>query len=119
MPEEEQSGSPFDILFDLLEQLLLPNWTDLIALLPWVLIAIVVVYLIHTARQWRKAGAINRPRVAPRLAGGAPPPGVHMPGPSRWPFVAPIGAAILLFSFVLTGDSGLPFNPLLLGLGLA
>jgi plastocyanin len=106
------------MLFDLLEQLLLPNWTDLIALLPWVLIALVVGYLAHTAWQWRKAGERNRSRVPRRLAGGAPPPGVHMPGPSRWPFVAPIGGALILFALVLAGDGGLPFNPILMGLGL-
>jgi hypothetical protein len=101
MPETEPQETIIDQLFHLLEQLILPNWSDLIALLPWVLIAIIVLYAVHTARQWRKASAINRPRVPPRLAGGAPPPGVHMPGPSRWPFVVPIGAALLLFAFAL------------------
>ncbi len=119
MPETEQpSESIIDAFFQLLEQLLLPNWSDLIALLPWVLIVLIVGYLAHTALQWRKAGQRNRSRVPPRLAGGAPPPGIHMPGPSRWPFVVPIGAALLLFALVFSGGNGLPFNPLLLGLGL-
>ncbi len=101
MPEEEPQNI-IDQLFQLLSQLLLPNWSDLILLLPWVLIALVIVWLLFTAWQWRRAGDINRSRVPPPLRGGAPPPGVHMPGPSRWPFVVPIGAALLLFSFVLT-----------------
>ena len=118
MPEPEQpSEGIIDIFFNLLEQLLLPNWSDLIALLPWVLIVLVLAYLAHTALQWRRAGERTRPRVAPRLAGGAPPPGVHMPGPSRWPFVVPIGAALLLFAVALPGE-GVPFNPLFLALGL-
>jgi len=119
MEEPEQQESIIDLLFNLLEQLLLPNWSDLIALLPWVLIGLIVLFVAHTAWQWRRAGAINRPRVPPPLAGGAPPPGVHLPGPSRWPFVVPIGAALLLFSLALptrddAGEMVLPFNvPLL------
>lgn len=115
MEEEAQQESIIDMLFSLLEQLLLPDWSDLIALLPWVLIGLIVLFALFTAWQWRRAGARNRPRVAPRLHGGAPPPGVHLPGPSRWPFVVPIGAALLLFAIALPArdDSGaviLPFN---------
>jgi plastocyanin len=122
MPEQE-SQSIIDQLFHLLEQLLLPNWTDLIALIPWVLIALVIGWLLFTARQWQRAGSVNRPRVAPRLAGGAPPPGVHLPGPSRWPFVVPIGAFLLLLAFALAprheaGNATLPFQPLLFGIGM-
>jgi len=122
MPETE-SENIIDQLFRLLQQFLLPDWSDLIELLPWVLLALVFGYVAHTAWQWRKAAELNRPRVPRRLAAGAPPPGVHMPGPSRWPFVVPIGAALLLFSFALppkdaAGNTLLPFNLPLLGLGL-
>jgi plastocyanin len=96
-----EGESVIDMLFRLLEQLLIPNWSDLFALLPWVLIVLVAVWLVFTALQWQRAGARNRSRV-PRRISGAPPPGVHMPGPSRWPFVVPIGVALVLFSFVLT-----------------
>jgi hypothetical protein len=96
-----EGESIIDMLFRLLEQLLIPNWTDLIALLPWVLIVLVAGWLAFTALQWQRAGTRNRSRV-PRRVSGAPPPGVHMPGPSRWPFVVPIGAALVLFSFALT-----------------
>jgi plastocyanin len=95
-----EGQSIIDMLFELLGQLLIPNWSNLILLLPWVLVVLVAVFLVYTAWQWRGAGARNRPRVAPRVA-GAPPVGVHMPGPSRWPFVVPIGAALLLFSLAL------------------
>jgi len=122
MPETE-SENLIDQFFRLLQQLLLPDWSDLIELLPWVLLALVAGYVAHTAWQWRKAGELNRSRVPPRLAAGAPPPGVHMPGPSRWPFVVPIGAALLLFAFALPardagGNTTFPFNLPLLGLGL-
>ena len=115
MEQEQEQQDIIDLLFSFLEQLILPNWSDLIALLPWVLIVIVVVWLIFTAWQWRRAGARNQPRVMRPLPGGAPPPGVHLPGPSRWPFVVPIGTALLLFAFALparddTGATVLPFN---------
>lgn len=97
-----EGESIIDMLFRLLEQLLIPDWNDLIALLPWVLIVLVALWLVFTALQWRRAGARNRSRV-PRKVAGAPPPGVHMPGPSRWPFVVPFGVALVLFSLVLTG----------------
>jgi plastocyanin len=97
-----EGESIIDMLFRLLEQLLIPNWSDLIALLPWVLIVLVAAWLVFTVLQWQRAGARNRSRV-PRRAAGAPPPGVHMPGPSRWPFVVPFGVALVLFSLVLTG----------------
>src|SRR3954467_5395074 len=109
--------------FQFLQQLILPNWSDLIALLPWVLIAIVIAGLLWLALAWMRTSDRNRSRGAKPLGGGAPPPGVHMPGPSRWPFVAPIGAALLLFAFALPpkdapGNATGPFNIQLLALGL-
>jgi plastocyanin len=95
-----EGQSIIDMLFELLGQLLIPNWSNLILLLPWVLAVLVALFLVYTAWQWQRAGTRNRSRVPRRLA-GAPPPGVHMPGPSRWPFVVPIGAALLLFSLAL------------------
>lgn len=57
------------------------------------------------------------------MAPGSPPPGVHMPGPSRWPFVVPIGAALLLASLVLVprdahNNPTEPVNALLFVIGL-
>jgi plastocyanin len=109
--------------FQFLQQLILPNWPDLIPLLPWVLIAILILSLAALAWTWARASARTRSRVPKPLNGGAPPPGVHMPGPSRWPFVAPIGAAILLFAFALPpkdaqGNATAPFNLQFLALGL-
>src|SRR5512141_2918759 len=96
-----EGQSIIDMLFQLLGQLLIPNWSNLILLLPWVPVVLVALFLVYTVWQWGRSGARNRSRVAPRVAGAAPV-GVHMPGPSRWPFVVPIGAALLLFSLVLT-----------------
>jgi plastocyanin len=123
MEQQSEPQGIIDQLFGLLEQLLLPNWGDLIALLPWVLVAIVLLFLAMTAWEWRRTLSRNRSRVPRPLAGGAPPPGVHMPGPSRWPFVVPIGAALLLFGLVLpdrdaAGNPLSPINLPLFSLGL-
>lgn len=125
MPAEE--GERFDLigsLFQLLEQLLLPAWDDLIAYVPLLLIGLMVLTFAWLAWKWRGAAARNQARVPRPLASGAPPPGAHVGAPSRWPFVVPIGAALLLFGLVLPerdaqGGVALPFNPLLVLLGLA
>src|SRR3954454_14566562 len=116
-------GDLINAIFQFLQQLILPNWPDLIALLPWVLVAIVILGLLGLALAWMRTGRRNRSRVPKPLPGGAPPPGVHMPGPSRWPFVAPIGAALLLFAFALppkdaSGNATAPFNIQILIVGL-
>ncbi len=120
---DQQGQTIVDLFFNLLSQLILPNWPDLIALVPWALVALILVFAAWVAWQWRRAAGRNASRVPRPLAGGAAPAGIHMPGPSRWPFVVPIGAALILFGLVLAprdsaGHQVLPFNPLLLGLGL-
>ncbi|CAN5170343.1 hypothetical protein BH24CHL7_BH24CHL7_07490 [soil metagenome] len=121
--EQEQQPDLVGQFFDLLSQVVMPDWVGLIALLPLLFIGLVVLYLAHTAWQWRRAGACKRLRVPTRLAAGAPPAGIHLPGPSRWPFVVPIGAALLLFAFALPardeqGNVTSPFNMALLSAGL-
>ena len=116
-------GDVINQFFQMLQQVILPNWPDLIPLLPWVLVAFVIVALAGLAWVWVGTMGRNRSRVPKPLAGGAPPPGVHLPGPSRWPFVAPIGAALLLFSIVLppknaAGDTIGLFNFWLFLLGI-
>lgn len=98
---ETEQPDLFEQFFDFLSQIVMPDWAGLIALIPLVFIVLVVLYLLHTWWQWRKAGRRTSPRVPRPLPAGAPPPGVHMPGPSKWPFVVPIGGALLLLSLVL------------------
>jgi plastocyanin len=122
MPEE-QPENIIDQFWHVVQQLLLPNWSDLILLLPWVLMGLVLLWLVFTAFQWRSAAKINRSRVPPRLAGGSPPAGIHLPGPSRWPFVVPIGVVFLLFALALPprdaqGNPTATFNTALLVIGL-
>ena len=87
--------------FQFLSQIILPNWSNLIQLVPWVLVAIMLAVLLGIAYAWMRTMSRTASRVPRPLPGGAPPAGIHLPGPSRWPFVAPIGAALLLFSLVL------------------
>ncbi|MDP8904368.1 MAG: hypothetical protein M3N29_03475, partial [Chloroflexota bacterium] len=49
--------------------------------------------------------------VPERPAPAEPPPGVHMPGPSPWPFFAPIGLTVIFFGLIL--------SPILIVIGLA
>jgi hypothetical protein len=119
---EAENPGLIEQLLELIEQLVMPNWPDLIALLPIVLIVLIGGYLLYLGYvAWRTAGR-TRPRVAPRLAGGEPPAGVHLPGPSRWPFVLPIGGTLILFALLIQPPDeagGLPLNVPLLLLGLA
>ncbi len=117
MTEEEPARDPFTQFLDLLGPLLSPDWDSLILLLPFAMIGLVLLILGYMALNWRRSAGVNRSRV-PRKRPGQPPPDVHMPGPSPWPFVAPIGGTLILVSLIFAGD-GLPVNPLLFGLGLA
>lgn len=102
---------------DLLQQVVAPVWNDLIPFLPLLMIGLVLLVLAWMARIWRRSMAKNRSRVPPRRP-GLPPPGVHLPGPSPWPFVAPIGMALVVLSLVFAGG-GLPVNLPLFLAGLA
>src|SRR6187397_2863325 len=93
---EESQPDLFQQLLALLAAIIMPVWNDLIGLIPIVLVVLVVIYLIYTLWQWRRNAARNRPRLIPRYAGSAPP-GVHLPGPSRWVAVVPVSIALIFF----------------------
>jgi plastocyanin len=107
-------------ILDWLTPLITPSWNDLIPIIPLALVGLVFAVLALLAWRWMATASINRSRVRPRIRAAAPPPGVHLPGPSKWPFVVPIGAALLLAGLVFTpqddaGNSTSPVNlPLLL-----
>jgi plastocyanin len=103
---------------NILSQVITPNWNDLLQYMPLLFIGLIVLSIAAVLRSWRRNAEINRPRVPLPAMGGAPPPGVHLPGPSPWPFVLPIGA-LLIFVSVALPAAGLPVNPALLVLGLA
>ncbi|MEO7117676.1 MAG: hypothetical protein ABIZ34_01755, partial [Candidatus Limnocylindrales bacterium] len=114
MPESKDLWTQF---LDLISQVVTPSWNDLIPLLPFPIVLIVLLVIINMIRSWMKAGALNSSRV-PAKRSPLPPEGIHLPGPSIWPFVAPVGGFLILLSLVFPGF-GLPINPLLFGAGLA
>jgi hypothetical protein len=120
---EHEQPDLVEQLLEFIYQLISPEWPDLIALMPVVFLVILGLFLAGIAYVWFRAGSRNRPRVPRPLAAGAPPPGIHMPGPSKWPFVLPIGGTLILFAFVLpprdeAGQITFPLNLPLFGLGM-
>ena len=87
-------------LIRLSEQVVVPDWGALIALIPVGLAGIVFLYLTWTGYRFATAGPVRRGvRRLPPVA----PPGVHMPGPSFAPFLAAVGAFMLLFGMFAGG----------------
>lgn len=84
-----------------LAQVITPDWNDVIGWLPSLLTALLVLILLMLLGRWALNARLNRSRVPHRLRVAAPPPGVHMPGPSRWPFILPIGAFLIGLSLAV------------------
>jgi plastocyanin len=105
---------------DLLSQVLTPAWNDLLQYMPLLLLGLTGLLFLALMRSWRSNGALNRSRVPRPLTSGPPPAGIHLPGPSVWPFVLPIGGMLVLFSLAVPA-AGFPVNPvfLVLGAGIA
>src|SRR3970040_704001 len=89
---------------DWLAQVILPDWNDVITWIPALLMGLVGVLLLLGLAAWGGGRAGNRPRLIGRVREGAPPPGTPLPGPSKWPFVIPVGAVVLFASLVLHPD---------------
>jgi plastocyanin len=98
-------------------QLVTPLWNTLIQYIPVVMVALVAVTLLAIARLWVGNTALNRPRVPARVSSGPTPAGVHLPGPSIWPFFLPIAGFFLLLSLAIH-PAGTFINPLFLGIGV-
>ena len=95
-------------ILDLMARFITPDWGALVALIPVAIMAMVVLFIAWLL--WRVT------RLGPKRRGKGkvkplPPPGVHMPGPTRAPLFGAVGVALLLF--------GLVFGGLLLALGFA
>ncbi|HEX5466171.1 MAG TPA: cupredoxin domain-containing protein [Candidatus Limnocylindrales bacterium] len=94
---------PWDTLWNdvlaWLGQVITPDWNDVIGWLPSLTFILLVLFFLDLAHRWRAERSRNASRLpAPRKP--APPAGVHIPGGSLWPFLLPIGAAVLLFGLV-------------------
>src|SRR3712207_1231494 len=94
---EGQGPDAWTQILDFLSRIIIPDWGGLVALIPLALLALAILGIGLTLFRWWATAGMNRSRVAPRIEAGVPPPGVHLPGPSRWPFVLPIGATFVLF----------------------
>lgn len=85
---------------DFISQFVLPDWGELVGLIPLGLFGIVVLWLVITAWRFATVGPTRRGR---RRVTPLPPPGVHLPGPSFAPIIASIGTFFLFFGLVFGG----------------
>lgn len=97
---------------------IIPVWNDLIQYLPLLLVFAIIGIVGLVFRMWRLNAARNAPRVPAPMPAGRKPEDLHLPGPSLWPFVGPVGLLFVLFSLAL-GPLETLFNLALLGFGLA
>ncbi len=89
-------------ILDLLSQVVIPDWGELIGLLPLGLAGLVSLWFAWTIRRFATAGPTRR---APARLTPAAPPELHMPGPSYAPILAAVGAAALLWGMVVGGNA--------------
>lgn len=111
-------GALWTGLLDLVAQIIIPVWNDIIEYLPLVLTFVVIASIAGLAWWWQRQSAGNRSRVPKPVPAGRKPEDLHLPGPSLWPFVAPVGLMVMLFAIVFGPLESLA-NMLLLGVGLA
>ncbi|HTS14594.1 MAG TPA: cupredoxin domain-containing protein [Candidatus Sulfotelmatobacter sp.] len=87
-------------LINLIGQIIAPDWGVVISWVPYLLVLLVLVGLAFLALRWTTNRVWTASRLPARRTTPPTPAGMHMPGPSPWPFVAPIGAAIMLLGLV-------------------
>jgi plastocyanin len=87
-------------LLDFLSRIILPNWNDVLRWIPSLLLGLVGLIVAILAVAWLRNRRVMASRMIPVRREGSPPPGVHMPGGSKWPFVVPLGLAFVFAGFV-------------------
>lgn len=90
-------------LLDFLSRIILPNWNDVLKWIPALLLGLIVLTIAPLLIVWTRNRRVTASRMLPIRREGAPPPGVHMPCPSKWPFIIPLGLAFVF--------AGLVFHP--------
>ena len=95
MIEELWSG-----LIEFSEQFIVPDWEELVALIPILLAGLVFFYLAWITYRFATAGPKRR---GMRRMPPVTPAGIHMPGPSFAPLLAAIGGFFLVFGTVAGG----------------
>jgi hypothetical protein len=81
--------------------IIIPVWNDLIQYLPLLLVFAIFGVVGFVAYMWFANSSRNASRVPQPIPAGRMPEDMHLPGPSLWPFVAPVGLVIILFAVVL------------------
>jgi plastocyanin len=89
-------------ILELLSKVVIPDWGELIKLLPLGLAGLTALWFAWTIRRFATAGPTRR---APARLAAIAPPHLHMPGPSYAPFVAALGAAALFWGLVVGGNA--------------
>lgn len=81
-------------------QFVIPDWGSLVKLIPILLAALVVLYLLWIVLRYATAAPTRRGK---RPLPPVPPAGTHLPGPSFAPFLGAFGAFMLVFGLVAGG----------------
>jgi hypothetical protein len=110
-------GELWTFVLGIIAQVVIPRWKDLIQYLPLLITLVVIVSIGGLAWSWQRNAAANRSRVPRPIPAGRKPEDMHLPGPSLWPFVAPVGLLLIVFAVVFGPLESLA-NMALLGLGL-
>ena len=103
-------------LLDLMSQIILPNWNDVLKWIPALLLGLVGLVILLMAAFWMRNRRVTGSRMIPVRREGAPPPDVHLPGPSKWPFIIPLGLAFVFASLVF--HPGRVSSPVITGGGI-
>jgi hypothetical protein len=110
-------GELWTFVLETSARIIIPVWKDLIQYLPLLIFLLVIVSIAGLAWYWQRNAAANRSRVPKPIPAGRKPDDMHLPGPSLWPFVAPVGLLLIVFAVVF-GPLDSMANLALLGLGL-
>ncbi|MBX3029686.1 MAG: cupredoxin domain-containing protein [Chloroflexi bacterium] len=95
---------PWDQVLDLLSRFVTPAWETLLQYIPLLLLfGLLPLAILGIAWMWRRNAALNRSRVPAPLPAGPVPDGVHLPPPSIWPFIAPIGLFLVFVALAIGG----------------
>jgi hypothetical protein len=104
-------------ILEVIGQVIIPVWNDLIGYIPLLLALGIIAIVGLVAWMWARHASGNRSRVPRPVPAGRKPEDMHLPGPSLWPFVAPVGLLFILFGLAL-GPFGSLVNVAILGVGL-
>ncbi len=88
-------------ILETMARIIIPVWNDLIQYIPLLVVFAFLGILGGLAYMWMRHGRDNRSRVPKPIPAGRKPDDTHLPGPSLWPFVAPVGLLFIVFAVAL------------------